>query len=498
MASATPSWKVPRRVLASLNLAAVLALLTVLFIFVNFIASRRYARWEVSRQRITQLSPRTRQALAGLSTPVSIMVFYRPSHRLYELLKDQLQEYKRVQPALIVEYIDPDQDVARAQQLAREFSLGRGDLNIVIVAAGTRHQQIPETELAEYDYSAMEMGGEPRVSAFKGEEALTAAIIQVTQGVAPKLWFTSGHGEKALEGEDNLALSGLAQTLKKQGMAAEAVTLAERTEVPADVSLVVIAGPTHRFTEPELLVLQAYLERGGKLLALIDPAAQTGLDGLLARWGIELGLDFVVDPARRIPFVSAGNLLVTDYTDHPVVGKMQTLLTLFPLARSVRPVEPPPDGVTVTTLAMTSPDGWGETREGKVAEFTPGEDLKGPVPIAVAAERRASPSDAPGAEGAPGQNGATGKALARLLVVGDSEFIVNAQVSNAGNQDFALGAIYWLTEQERLIGIGPKRLESAKLHLTGPQVSGLFQFGFFGLPAVFALLGVAVWWLRRQ
>ena len=474
-----------RRLLASLNLALVLALLGVMFILVNFIGSRRYGRWDLSRQKITALSDRTRQALAELHAPVSVIVFYRPGHRLHELLKDQLLEYRRAQPTLVVEHIDPEQDAARAQQLVREFGLGPDEVNIIIVAAGARHQQIAEAELAEYDYGAMELGGEPRVSAFKGEEAITGAILSVTQGTAPTLWCTAGHGEKALEDDEPRGLVGFRRALERQGITVKPITLAQQSEVPPDVSLVVIAGPTRRFTEPELLVLEAYLERGGKLLALLDPLTQTGLDGLLERWGITLGLDLVVDPSRRIPFVSAGNLLVTSYTQHPVVNKMQTLITLFPLARSVRPAEPPRPGVSVTPLAMTTADGWGESRpESDAVEFNEGQDLAGPVPVAAAAERR------PAGEG--------GGAPTRLIVVGDSEFLVNAQLANGGNEDFALGAVYWLTQQEQLIGIGPKRIESGKLHLTRGQLTALFQFGFLGLPGLFALLGIGMWWLRRR
>jgi len=71
-----------RRWLASGNLLLTLALLGMLFIMVNYIASRRYARWDVTRQHITALSDRTAQALRTLEQPVSIVVFYQPAHRL--------------------------------------------------------------------------------------------------------------------------------------------------------------------------------------------------------------------------------------------------------------------------------------------------------------------------------------------------------------------------------------------------------------------------------
>jgi ABC-type uncharacterized transport system involved in gliding motility auxiliary subunit len=85
-----------------------------------------------------------------------------------------------------------------------------------------------------------------------------------------------------------------------------------------------------------------------------------------------------------------------------------------------------------------------------------------------------------------------------LVVVGDSDFVINAQFGNVGNRDLLLGAVYWLIEQEQLIGIGPKTLESVKLHLTGQQLTGIFWFSVLVLPVTLGLLGAAVWWLRRQ
>ena len=85
----------------------------------------------------------------------------------------------------------------------------------------------------------------------------------------------------------------------------------------------------------------------------------------------------------------------------------------------------------------------------------------------------------------------------RLVVVGDSDFVGNAQLGNIGNRDFLLGTIYWLIEQEQLIGIGPKHLESLKLNLTSDQLTGALWLCVAGFPALFGLLGAFVWWRRR-
>jgi ABC-type uncharacterized transport system involved in gliding motility auxiliary subunit len=378
-----------------------------------------------------------------------------------------------------VEYVDPEQDPARAEQLVKQFEIDRA--NLIVVEAGERHKQLSDTDLAEYDYSAMSVGGgQPTVKAFKGEEALTSAIISVTQNSQPLVWVATGHGEKAIADGQPQGLSNLKRRMEQENMQVEAATLLEHADIPQAVNVIVIPGPARAFAEAELLILQNYLDRGGRLLALIDPLNNSGLEELLSRWGLELGRDIVVDPARQLPFVSPANLFVTTYTKHPIVEHMETFMTLFPLARSVQPVATLPEGVEAQKLAMTSPQGWGETDpDTSPFKFDEGKDAKGPVSIAAAAERRQP-------------------AVTRLVVIGDSDFVSNGQLSNIGNMDLALGALHWLVEQEQLIGIGPKPLESIKLHLTAAQMSGVFWFSFAGLPCLLGLLGGLMWWVRRQ
>jgi ABC-type uncharacterized transport system involved in gliding motility auxiliary subunit len=484
-----PQMKGLHLLLSSVNLLIALILLGVLFIMVNYLSSRHYARWDLTQQKMTALSEKTVQTLKAIEEPLAVIVFYQPTHRLFELIKDELKEYERTSQKIEVEYVDPEQDIARAKQLAQQFQIE--DLNLVVFQAGSRHKYLSDTELAEYDYGPMQLGGQPRVKAFKGEEAFTSAIISVTQAEAPLVWFTSGHGETSMEAQEPGGLSDLKKYLEQQNMSVQTVTLLEHASILSNVKLVVIAGPTRRFTEAEVALLHIYLEQGGRLLALIDPLNDSGLDALLERWGITLGMDIVVDPARQLPFVSAANLFVLTYTQHPIVEKMKTLVTLYPLARSVRSSQPVPEGVTVTPLALTSEAGWGETQTSiETFQFNEGQDLKGPVSIAVASERLPAPPSLAQAGTSPTRT--------RLVVIGDSDFIVNAQLGNAGNRDMLLGSIYWLTEQEQLIGIGPKPLESIKLNLTGTQLTGLFWFSLLAMPFACGLLGVGMWFLRRQ
>ncbi len=467
-----------RRILLSLNFLATVALLGVLCVMVNYLSVRRYARWDLTQGHLSALSDQTLQVLKTLPTPVRVILFYETQHHLYEMTKDLLKEYARISPKVKLEEVDPTQDPARAHQLVQEFEVD--ELNLVIFQSGTRKKVVNETALADYDYTAAGFGGQGRLSAFKGEEAFTSGLLSVTQVEQPLIWFSDGHGEKSSQESDPSGISDFQHQLEQQNMKAETQTLLEHSMVPAEVKLIVIAGPKRRFHETEVLLLQKYLELGGSCLFLLDPLSETGLENLLQNWGVQLGNDVVVDPSRRLPFVSAANLFVMEYAQHPSVKSMSALMSLFPLARSVQPSPSVTEATTVTPLAFTSAAGWGETQTSvETFQFTEGQDIKGPVSIAVAVERQAS-------------------ALSRLVVIGDSDFIMNGQLNNVGNKDFVLGTVHWLVNQEQLIGISPKPIESVKLNLTSSQLRNLSLFSVLAMPFLFGLSGVVMWWLRRR
>ena len=149
--------------LAGLNFLVTLLLIGVLFIFINYISSRRYYHADISATKITALSDKTLQALKQLPRPVRIVVFYQPSNRLYEMIRDVLKEYERVGKNVAVEYVDPQQDLARARQMVLEFGIDpkRDQANMIIVAASPstptakpRHKFLSDTDLADYDYNS--------------------------------------------------------------------------------------------------------------------------------------------------------------------------------------------------------------------------------------------------------------------------------------------------------------------------------------------------------
>ena len=108
-------------------------------------------------------------------------------------------------------------------------------------------------------------------------------------------------------------------------------------------------------------------------------------------------------------------------------------------------------------------------------------DAQGPVSLGVAAE---SESDK--------ENGW------RLVAFGNSFFVANAQLANAGNLNLGLNAINWLAKREQSLGIAPRAPEQVQLYLSRAQMRTIMLVSLLGLPALAVALGGVVWWRRRR
>src|SRR5262249_49100518 len=140
------------------------------------------------------------------------------------------------------------------------------------------------------------------------EQDLTNALIKVLNPTKKKIYFMAGHGEKdpASPSSDSAGFNEVATALRLDNYEVDKLVLAQTTELPADATIVVLAGPKTDLLETEVPRLEAYLAKAGKLLVLLDPPDDLKtvnktprLTGLLAAWGFKATDTVVVDLSGR-------------------------------------------------------------------------------------------------------------------------------------------------------------------------------------------------------
>jgi ABC-type uncharacterized transport system involved in gliding motility auxiliary subunit len=255
--------------------------------------------------------------------------------------------------------------------------------------------------------------------------------------------------------------------------------------VPKDCAVLIIAGPSKEPPPEETAAIDRYLQAGGKAIALVDPPPGAGLTKLLDRWGVSVRPDLIVDPSgggrlfRARPTIP----LVTEYDGaHPITRSFRQA-TFYPFARSVFAKENPVDA-QVWPLAQAGRASFAEPHPSAQTpvrlQFNPATDRRGPIVLAVAVTRPAK-----------------GGKEARMVVVGDSDFISNAFFDQVGNGEFFLACMNWLAEAEDLIAIRPRTPQDRRIQLTDAQERGMFWLVVVAMPLAALSLGIAVHWRRR-
>ena len=471
------------------TLSAGVLLIAALLAIVNYFGWKYHKRFDWTSSRLYTLSDKSENVVRDLKKDVDFIVFLQPGDELYEPVRELLSQYDAASQRVKVRYVDPQRDRIEAERLIQQYQIsGYG----VVVASGKDKRVIPSNDLAELDFSGMQMGQAPTLSGFKGEQLFTGAILQLGEGKKPKLVFTTGHGERSLDDQGPEGLAGIQQLLGEDNFDVEEWSALGKTAVPPGTDLVVIAGPRSPFLQPELSALAGYLNNGGRVLALLEPTlgqtegtglTPTGFETWLGQFGVKLGNNIVVDPPNTIPGFTAATLFANEYGDHAVTNALSQsrLPVLFSVARSVSRGEVA--GLTTTELAMTSGEGWGETNLSALAEVERGEgDVTGPVPLGVAVE----------GEKAQGRK-------TRLVVFGDSDFATNQLIqANSPNQILLSNALNWLVEREALLAIPPRKTEQVRLNLTQEQGYSVYAIVLLLLPALAAIGGIVVWSRRRR
>lgn len=475
-----------RRMAIRFNIAASLALAAVLVFLVNYLSFRHYRRADWSQARFYQLSEKTLRLLNSLTSTVVVIVFFQPDHELYEDVTLLLNEYRQASRRIHVEKVDPDRDLARTEELKQRYQVT--EANVVVFDAGGRRKFVRANDLADYDYTPLQFGQMPARTTFKGEQVFSSALHSLTQTRPPKVYFLTGHGERDLtDRARGVGYSDVAELIQQDNIELNTLLLAETRQVPGDADALVVAGPRKRISDVERDLLHDYLDRNGRILFLLDALTPTGLEPLLAGWGVSLVEDVVVDATRTL---TGRDLFLTEYGRHPITRGLGHLSAVLFWPRSVEPLEKEgeagaDDRPVVVSLAACSESGWAETdHDQNPMRYDPERDRPGPVSVAVAVEKGPPPS-------IDVQIRPT-----RLVIIGDSDFVANGMMTGA-NSDLFMGALNWLLEREDLLAIAAKPLEQARLIMTDDQLRGLFWLLVGALPGSLALLGALVWWRRR-
>src|SRR6266446_1998661 len=258
-----------RRVQIGLNVLAQIILLLFLAAMVNSIAFKHYQRWDFSRDQKYALSDKTKRFLRTIKGKMRVIVFFSPSTPITADVQNLLTEYQYAGKGKIdIERIDPERNLSRAKEMFDKYKVVSDESLLVIDYEG-RNKTVKASEMADVDQSGMALGEGPRVAAFKGEQAITSAMIDLVEGKKKTLGYVTGHKEPALS--EGSAISVLKTFIENENIQFKELNLLDQDAIPEDVRTVMIIGPQYDFSDREMKLLRNFWDKQGRILLLLDP-----------------------------------------------------------------------------------------------------------------------------------------------------------------------------------------------------------------------------------
>ena len=449
-----------------------------ILVAVNYLSTRQNKRWDLTANRQFTLSDQTLTLLKSVDAPMTFVAFYDPREGP-DRFRNALEEYRYQAPSRItVRYIDADKSPVEARQY----------------------------QVQSYGTVVIEYKGKTERVTSSEEQELTNGLVKVLTGEKKKVYFAQGHGERDIEGSDRDGFSGAKGALERDNYEVAKTVLAQEKDVPADASVVVVAGPKTDLLQPEADMLERFLKKGGHLMVLVDPPDTTGpptpvLEALLAYWDFKAGKDVVVDASGMGQLIGtdASVPVVATYPSHPITERF-SVLTAFPLSRSISPILPAKEGRAAVSIIQTSARSWAEAdmaqlKSGKVELNTDKGDTAGPVSIGAVTATTAVDAPKPDASKPAGEQPRPPES--RFVTIGDSDFAANYALGIQGNQDLFVNSVNWLAQQENLIAIRPKPAGDSRLTMTAQRATAVMWLSLLVIPGVVFGSGVYTWWKRR-
>jgi hypothetical protein len=491
----TRSGKKIGRIRIGLNVVVQIILILFLVAMVNSFAFKHYARWDFSRDQKYTLSDKTKRFVDTLKGKMRITVFFSPTTPITADVENLLTEYQYAGKGKIdIEHIDPERNLSRAKELFDKYKVVTDESLLVLDYEG-RNKTVKASEMADIDQSGMAVGEGPRVAAFKGEQAITSAMIDLVEGKKKTLGYVTGHKEPALS-EGTSPITVLKTFIENENIKFQDLNLLDLDAIPADVNAVMIIGPQYDFSDREMKLLRDFWDKQGRILLLLDPAAKTPrLRGFLNELGVKVNND------RLMVFLRTGieELALTRDVqtrflgDNPVTKRLADVRALFLGGTSSLTLEP--DRVRAANIRL---EPLIQAEKGYFAETDYNTDNQAKLETDAKQSSNVLLTIGAAIEKGGSADQRVQVNSPRLVVVSNATFVQdNAITQDQQGLDFISGSVNWLLSREQLIGIAPKIPKPLTFSLSEEALRRLRWIILVFMPLVPAVIGTMVWWQRR-
>ncbi len=331
------------------------------------------------------------------------------------------------------------------------------------------------------------------------EAEISAAFKRMITEVYPKVAFVTGHDERSIFNDGDFSYSSFTSkyvraSLYNQGYDVVGITLDK--PVSEDINVVVIADPRREYSSEELINYNKYINRGGNLVVLGEPARKDYVKNLMEPFGYKMADGILVKPRKG----NRADIISQD----PTADGAKVSYFLDQLLRSYWKVSTPSatylekiadndfNNVVVMDADGSSGNLWSELQTRYFEEEEPqlntelGETKIEQAPMAVALDRT------------------MGNKTQKIMLISDADLFSNQEMASyphsgikADNNMFITGIFEWMSDGAAPIDMRRPDPIDNRVIITqdgAKQVKYTYMIGF---PFLLLLAGVIIKVRRR-
>lgn len=464
------------------NAAIITAAVIVIAIVLNLLVGLLDLKLDLTPNKLFSLSEATVNILNELDQDVEIIGLFDDaaisSNDEYKQVTDLLSLYEKY-PHITVRYVDPDRNPSIIKQLDPDdtMDLGSNDFLVRSTVNGTeKKKKLEYYDLFEMEYDQYSIN--PYITGSNAEQGFSGAIKYVTSEYTPVVYFTEGHDEYDVDSYYRT----LKEYLEKNNILVKKINLLTVEQMPEDAELVVIASPKKDFQYAERDVLERYFNTGGKAIFMFDylenDPSFDELNKLLNKYNLDINYDKVKETDDSRHLAQDPYTLVVDVKSNDIVSRaFNTFLTN---CRSIGILKNEKEYITTTSLISTS-----STAVGEMINKSRGDDLAGPLELAVAVEYKG------------------GEKPSKIIVMGNSTFVTDSAYQVYGdfyfsNINFFLSSVNWMIEIKDDIIVPTKSYDVNRFNITGRQATVMSWVLVVVFPLLILGTGLMVYLRRRH
>ena len=502
-------------------------LVVLIVVVLNIISIRIFGRLDVTRNNVFSLSDASKVLVRSLDDRVTIRAYFTddlpaPYNANRRLLLDELNEYKAYARGNIqFEFIDPTSEKVEREAQQQGISpvqvqvmnqdkleVKKAYMGLVFLYADKKETLpvVQNTSSLEYDISS--------------------TIKKLTSKGQKQVGFLTGHGEPPPN-----EFSHAQEFLRRQYMVKQ-VDVSKGKPVPPEVAVLMVIAPTSRIPESDKLQIDQFVMRGGRvafLLNKVDASLQaqygrpveTGLDDMLAAYGLRVNTDLVRDvqcanisimqqqfglqmqsqvPFPYLPLVSSFD------RNNAIVKDLQGVLLVFP--SSVDTLTPAANGLSGEILLRSSKESGrltGMFTYDPLQHWTKDQFPEHGIPLAAITAGvfhslyagKPLPADTAAGSLPPPASPLTESKDTRVILVGDGDFVKD-QTTSRDNITFFANMVDYLADDAGLITIRSKDISQPPLDPVSDGSKQAIKLANLVVPPLLVLAyGLFRWRIRR-